>query len=83
MSCDLDTYVRLRIVHANAVEWNEAEQARRVARQLDDMLALRPDLDDRFHAFYKECAARSSVGTAEDGMARKIRKHFSGKRVDN
>lgn len=83
MSSDLEAYVNLRIAHANAVEWKVFGEARNIANRLDAMIADSPDLEDRFRDFYKSCAARSTVETAEDDMARAIRKHFSGKRVDN
>ena len=79
----LHEYVQLRIAHANAVLLNVAKQAAEIAARLDAMLAEKPDLDDEFHEWYKQCASQTSVETAQDDMAKLIRKHFSGKRVDN
>jgi len=83
MSAIFDRYVELRIAHAGAVEWMALDEARLLAARLDDMLAEHPHLDEAFREFYERCAALSSVATSDDDMARKIRKHFSGKRADN
>lgn len=79
----LHDYVLLRIAHANAVELKASDQARAIAARLDGMLAEHADLDASFRQFYADCAAQSSVATSDDEMASKIRKHFSGDRVDN
>lgn len=76
----LREYTDLRIAHANAVEWGARDQEKLIASKLDHMLAKNSLLEEEFHRFYVECASKSGVETADDEMANRIRKHFSGKR---
>jgi hypothetical protein len=78
----LNQYVQLRIAYAGAAEWKDVDKVRMLDSELMRMERQHPELENEFKTWFDECAKKSNVAGADDDMAKLIRKHFSGKRVN-